>query len=157
MSGSVAGRPGMLTMLAFLKKHRKENIVVIIDDISRLARGIEPHLKLRAEISQAGGVLESPSIEFGKIQTASWSSICSRVCHSISARKTASRHATECERECSMAIGCIMRLWAIAISVALRAGAFLFVMSRWRQSHYRRSQWSCLRTLQHKGGSETLS
>ncbi|MBP6111967.1 MAG: recombinase family protein [Sphingobium sp.] len=66
MSGSVAGRPGMLTMLAFLKKHRKENIVVIIDDISRLARGIEPHLKLRAEISQAGGVLESPSIEFGE-------------------------------------------------------------------------------------------
>jgi len=66
MSGSLLGRPGMLDMLAFLKKNKKDNIVVIIDDISRLARGIEAHLKLRAEISSAGGTLESPSIEFGE-------------------------------------------------------------------------------------------
>ncbi|MCB4859948.1 recombinase family protein [Sphingobium sp. PNB] len=66
MSGSLSGRPGMLAMLAFLKKHRRENIVVIIDDISRLARGIEAHLKLRADIASAGGLLESPSIEFGE-------------------------------------------------------------------------------------------
>jgi site-specific DNA recombinase len=65
MSGSLLGRPGMLEMLAFLRKHRREGVVVIIDDISRLARGIEAHLKLRAEISGAGGFLESPSIEFG--------------------------------------------------------------------------------------------
>ncbi len=65
MSGSLMGRPGMLAMLAYLKKNKKDNIVVIIDDISRLARGIEAHLKLRAEISNAGGLLESPSIEFG--------------------------------------------------------------------------------------------
>src|SRR5690606_29186778 len=32
MSGSLLGRPGMETMLAFLRKHRKDNIVVIIDD-----------------------------------------------------------------------------------------------------------------------------
>jgi len=66
MSGSLSGRPGMLATLAFLKKHRKDNVVVIIDDISRLARGIEAHLKLRADIASAGGVLESPSIEFGE-------------------------------------------------------------------------------------------
>ncbi len=66
MSGSHSGRPGMLAALAFLKKHRKDNVVVIIDDISRLARGIEAHLKLRADIASAGGVLESPSIEFGE-------------------------------------------------------------------------------------------
>lgn len=66
MSGSLLGRPGMETMLAFLRKHRKDNIVIIIDDISRLARGIEAHLKLRADIAKAGGVLESPSIEFGE-------------------------------------------------------------------------------------------
>lgn len=65
MSGSMVGRPAMLQMLAFLKKNRKDNLVVIIDDISRLARGIEAHIKLRAEISSAGGLLESPSIEFG--------------------------------------------------------------------------------------------
>ena len=66
MSGSLLGRPGMIDMLTFLKKHRKDNVVVIIDDISRLARGIEAHLKLRADIANAGGVLESPSIEFGE-------------------------------------------------------------------------------------------
>ena len=65
MSGSLSGRPGMIAMLAFLKKNRRDNVVVIIDDISRLARGIEAHLKLRADIAGAGGMLESPSIEFG--------------------------------------------------------------------------------------------
>ena len=66
MSGSVTGRPGMKAMLAFLKANRKNPHVVIIDDISRLARGLEAHLKLRAEIGAAGGTLESPSIEFGE-------------------------------------------------------------------------------------------
>ncbi len=67
MSGSLTARPGMLAMLSFLKQHKKqEEHVVIIDDISRLARGLEAHLQLRADISAAGGVLESPSIEFGE-------------------------------------------------------------------------------------------
>ncbi|WOF72758.1 recombinase family protein [Parvibaculaceae bacterium PLY_AMNH_Bact1] len=66
MSGKVAGRPGMSAMLAFLRKHRSKTHVVIIDDISRLARGLEAHLTLRASIASAGGVLESPSIEFGE-------------------------------------------------------------------------------------------
>ncbi len=52
-------------MLVFLKAHKKENLVVIIDDISRLARNIETHIKLRSSIAEAGGKLESPSIEFG--------------------------------------------------------------------------------------------
>ncbi len=67
LSGSLTTRPGMKSMLAFLKKHRgKESIVVIIDDISRLARGIEAHLQLRAAIGEAGGILKSPTIEFGE-------------------------------------------------------------------------------------------
>lgn len=66
MSGSVTARPGMLAMLAFLRKHRRSGYVVIIDDNSRLARGLDAHLKLRAAISGAGGSLESPSIEFGE-------------------------------------------------------------------------------------------
>ena len=65
MSGSLATRPGMQAMLAFLRKRRKFGTVVIIDDISRLARDIETHLHLRASIAAAGGKLESPSIEFG--------------------------------------------------------------------------------------------
>lgn len=66
MSGGVSARPGMQEMLAFLRKHRRDAPVVIIDDISRLARGLEAHLRLRADIGKAGGTLESPSIEFGE-------------------------------------------------------------------------------------------
>jgi site-specific DNA recombinase len=66
-SGSLVQRPGMQEMLAFLRKQRRdEPTVVIIDDISRLARGIEAHLHLRTAISEAGGLLQSPSIEFGE-------------------------------------------------------------------------------------------
>lgn len=66
VSGSLVDRPGMKALLAYLRQHRKENIRVLIDDISRLARGLEAHLSLRAAIANAGGVLESPSIEFGE-------------------------------------------------------------------------------------------
>ena len=65
-SGSAVDRPGMKRMLAFLKKHRQNPHVVIIDDISRLARGVEAHIRLRGAISIAGGLLESPSVEFGE-------------------------------------------------------------------------------------------
>ena len=67
MSGKVLDRPGMKDMLTFLKRYKKATRhVVIIDDISRLARGIETHLALRSSIAEAGGILESPSIEFGE-------------------------------------------------------------------------------------------
>jgi site-specific DNA recombinase len=66
VSGSLKERPGMRRMLTFLKKQKKEQHVVIIDDISRLARGVEAHIELRAAITLAGGVLESPSVEFGE-------------------------------------------------------------------------------------------
>ena len=66
ISGGSTERPAMAAMLGYLRKRRTSNIVVIIDDISRLARGLAAHLELRASISRAGGVLESPSIEFGE-------------------------------------------------------------------------------------------
>ena len=65
-SGGMIDRPGMQTMLMFLKRHKKEEFFVIIDDISRLARGLEAHIQLRTSISDAGGKLVSPSIEFGE-------------------------------------------------------------------------------------------
>ncbi len=65
VSGSLIDRPGMKAMLAFIRKKRTAGTVVIIDDVSRLARGLEAHLELRVAIAKAGGVLESPSIEFG--------------------------------------------------------------------------------------------
>ncbi|TKB67964.1 MAG: recombinase [Nitrospira sp.] len=67
VTGSLLDRPKMKEMLAFLNQHkRKQPHVVIIDDISRLARDIETHIKLRAAIRSAGGKLESPSIEFAE-------------------------------------------------------------------------------------------
>lgn len=65
-SGSLTSRPGMQSMLSFLRKQRKEPHAVIIDDISRLARGLMAHFELRVQIGDAGGVLVSPSIEFGE-------------------------------------------------------------------------------------------
>ncbi len=67
ISGKEANRPEMTRMLKWLRanKHHGEH-VVIIDDISRLARGLQAHLDLRASLQKAGGRLESPSIEFGE-------------------------------------------------------------------------------------------
>ena len=65
VSGSLIKRPGMQAMLKHLSKHRKNPRVAIIDDISRLARGLDAHLQLRGAIAKAGATLESPSIEFG--------------------------------------------------------------------------------------------
>ena len=66
VSGSLIDRPGMKAMLAYLRKRSAQRLVVIIDDVSRLARGLQAHLELRGAIAKAGGVLESPSIEFGE-------------------------------------------------------------------------------------------
>lgn len=68
ISGKFSDRPGMKDMLSFLRRQKSKASphVVIIDDISRLARGLEAHIQLRKTLSAAGGVLESPSIEFGE-------------------------------------------------------------------------------------------
>lgn len=65
LSGKLLDRPNMKAMLSYIKKHKLDKLVVIIDDISRLARDIETHIHLRTAINNAGGKLESPSIEFG--------------------------------------------------------------------------------------------
>lgn len=67
ISGSLSERPGVMAMLSYLKHHSASGeIVVIIDDISRLARDTRVHTDLRLAISLAGGKLESPSITFGE-------------------------------------------------------------------------------------------
>ncbi len=67
VSGGLITRPGIQAMLSFLKSSRKTGSnVVIIDDISRLARDIKAHLELRSAIANAGARLESPSVEFGE-------------------------------------------------------------------------------------------
>ncbi len=66
ISGGLVDRPAIKEMLSWLRQHRKHDPVVIIDDISRLARDLDAHLKLRAAIGSVGARLESPSIEFGE-------------------------------------------------------------------------------------------
>ena len=67
ISGSLIDRPKFKEMLGYLKRHAKtEQYIVIIDDISRLARDVEIHIELRRSILNAGGKLESPSLEFGE-------------------------------------------------------------------------------------------
>ncbi len=66
MSGKFERRPAMDRMLAFLRLHPTGSVVVIIDDISRFARNVQAHIKLRETLADAGGILESPSIEFGE-------------------------------------------------------------------------------------------
>ncbi len=67
VSGGMIDRPRMLELLIFLKERKAHSTyIVIIDDISRLARGLEAHIQLRTAISEAGGILQSPSIEFGE-------------------------------------------------------------------------------------------
>ena len=67
ISGSLSERPGVMAMLSYLKHHSASGeIIVIIDDISRLARDTRVHTDLRLAISLAGGKLESPSITFGE-------------------------------------------------------------------------------------------
>ena len=63
-TGMFAERPAMSQMLRYLRKRRAIGTVVIIDDITRFARGLEAHLALRAAIGSAGGTLESPMLEF---------------------------------------------------------------------------------------------
>lgn len=66
VSGSLMDRPSFNKLIAFVKAQRCENIVVIIDDISRFARDIESHWTLRRTLTDIGGKLESPSIIFGE-------------------------------------------------------------------------------------------
>lgn len=65
ISGGIVDRPAMREMLKWLRQHRKDAPVVIIDDVSRLARDLDAHRQLRGAIGSVGASLESPSIEFG--------------------------------------------------------------------------------------------
>lgn len=66
LTGQRADRPGVQAMLAYLRSDRRNPHVVIIDDLSRFARDVRVHFDLRAAIGEAGGILKSPTIEFGE-------------------------------------------------------------------------------------------
>ena len=64
-TGKDAKRPGMTAMLAATRRRPPGSTIVIVDDISRLARDTKAHWDLRARITKAGGLPESPSFKFG--------------------------------------------------------------------------------------------
>ena len=71
VSGKLFDRPDVKRMLAFLKKAPSGvRYVVIVDDISRLARDYRVHFDLRDAIENAGALLESPSTVFKAVRDA---------------------------------------------------------------------------------------
>jgi site-specific DNA recombinase len=65
VTGKARNRPVMSELIRHLRKHKREGRIVIIDDISRFARGHRAHWPLRDELEGAGGILESPRLQFG--------------------------------------------------------------------------------------------
>lgn len=65
ISGALIDRPGIQELLSFLRAQPVETIVVV-DDISRIARDVMAHFQLKAAIRAAGGRVESPSFTFGE-------------------------------------------------------------------------------------------
>jgi DNA invertase Pin-like site-specific DNA recombinase len=61
MTGELASRPGMNEMIAYLRRHRGQQFVVLIDDGSRLARDIIAHRHLRDVIRRTGAVVMTPA------------------------------------------------------------------------------------------------
>ncbi len=58
VSGGVSSRPAMNCLLQYLEKHPNSKFIVLIDDLSRLARDLEVHIQLRAQLSAQGVELE---------------------------------------------------------------------------------------------------
>ena len=63
VSGGVIDRPGMQRLLSQLE-HETETVIVLIDDIKRLARDVQGHFTLKTAIYSRNAKLESPSHKF---------------------------------------------------------------------------------------------
>lgn len=64
VSGSTSNRAGMNALLAFLKARRNDPVVVLFDDVSRLARDLDSHRELKRKIRAMHCHLETPSFIF---------------------------------------------------------------------------------------------
>ncbi len=65
-SGRIAERPAMRDLLRYLQSKKAAGTVVIIDELSRLAREIDTHRELRRAIKAAGAILECPAQPLGE-------------------------------------------------------------------------------------------
>lgn len=64
VSGGLFDRPAMTELIQYLDKRPTENYVVVFDDLSRFARGLQVHLKLRSELMARGATLECLNYNF---------------------------------------------------------------------------------------------
>ena len=64
VTGGTDDRPGLRALISYLNEHPQT--IVLIDDISRLARDFIVHIRIREAIREANGRLESPSLKFGE-------------------------------------------------------------------------------------------
>lgn len=64
VSGGLFERPAMINLIAFLDRKPDEKYVVIFDDLSRFARDLNVHLKLRTELKSRNVKLECLNFNF---------------------------------------------------------------------------------------------
>ncbi len=63
ISGTVGARAGTKALVQYLRKHRSDNLVVIVDDVDRFARDVSVYGDLYKQIKAAGARLESPKFK----------------------------------------------------------------------------------------------
>lgn len=66
ISGRLSDRPGMNSLLSFLRRVDGQKYVVVVDDITRFARDVSAHTSLRTKIMECGARIESPKQKFGE-------------------------------------------------------------------------------------------
>lgn len=64
ISGAKSDRPAIKLLLDYIDTHTSKKLVVIIDDISRLARDVKVYLQLKTELTRRGVQIESPNFNF---------------------------------------------------------------------------------------------
>ena len=64
ISGALFERPAMRAMINYLDKYPYEKFVIIFDDLSRFARDVAVHLKLKTELVSRGAILKCLNYNF---------------------------------------------------------------------------------------------
>ena len=66
ISGTTGERKGTKALVRYLKQHRSENLIVIVDDIDRFARDVSVYSDLNRQIRAAGARLGSPKFKLSE-------------------------------------------------------------------------------------------
>ncbi len=100
LTGQRADRPGVNAMIDFLRQHKNDPHVVIIDELSRFARRVPVHFELRAAVDEAGGILECPSMVFGTDADSEFNEYIQASVSQYQARKNAEQTLNRMQARC---------------------------------------------------------